>query len=371
MDQGPSLVLVVPGRLSTCSGGYEYDRRIVAGLRGRGWAVDVEELGGSFPVPSQETRARVSRVLAAIPTGALVLVDGLALGALPLEAAREAGRLRLVALVHHPLAEETGLDTYTANQLAESERRALSVVHSVVVTSQATAANLANYDVHPERIAVVEPGTDPAPLARGSDGRRVHFVCVAAIIPRKGHEVLMRALAIVPERNWRLTCVGDVERDPAGVDRLRAHVRADGLADRVVFAGEGDRHAVAAYYDEADLLVMPSLHEGYGMAVAEALARGLPVVGTNTGAIPELLNGMLKIDGELFRDDRLVELSAGLLVQPDDADSLAAALSLVLRDVPLRERLTQGARRVRDMLPTWEEASEKMAQALMRAAGRR
>jgi glycosyltransferase involved in cell wall biosynthesis len=181
----------------------------------------------------------------------------------------------------------------------------------------------------------------------------------------------MRALAIVPERNWRLTCVGDVERDPAGVDRLRAHVRADGLADRVVFAGEGDRHAVAAYYDEADLLVMPSLHEGYGMAVAEALARGLPVVGTNTGAIPELLNGMLKIDGELFRDDRLVELSAGLLVQPDDADSLAAALSLVLRDVPLRERLTQGARRVRDMLPTWEEASEKMAQALMRAAGRR
>ncbi len=150
-----------------------------------------------------------------------MLVDGLALGALPDEAEREASRLTIVALVHHPLAAETGIDRALAAALEVSERRALAAVRSVVVTSHATAARLAGYGVTADRIAVVEPGTDPAPLARGSVaasvGRApapVALLCVATLTPRKGYELLVRALATIPERHWRLTCAGSLDRDP-------------------------------------------------------------------------------------------------------------------------------------------------------------
>ena len=343
-----ALVLIVPGCLDSLTGGYGYDRRMAAGLRDLGWSVEVRGLDGSFPDPTPDARDHAARTLAALPDGATVLVDGLALGAMPVEAEREAARLRLVALVHHPLAAEVGADR--AAELHASERRALAVARLVIVTSQATARALAGYDVESGRIAVVEPGTDRAPLARGSTGAFVQILCVATLTPRKGHEVLLRALASVPDSNWRLACVGSARRHPPTVERLRALMLAEGLADRVSLAGEVDASDLAAHYDRADLFVLPTLHEGYGMAVAEALAHGLPVVGTATGAIPELV-----ADG------------AGLVVPPGDPARLAAALSELLTDASARERLARGARRVRDRLPGWPQAARKMAEALGRA----
>jgi glycosyltransferase involved in cell wall biosynthesis len=350
-----ALVVVVPGRLDTRTGGYGYDRRMAAGLRARGWAVAVRELDDSFPCPTSAAREEAARVLAAIPDGTTVLVDGLALGALPAEMEHEAPRLRIVALVHHPLAAETGLDPSLAARLHQSERRALAAVRFVVVTSRATARALGAYGVGPERIAVVEPGTDPAPLAHGSNQLsdisrqpcEIALLCVATLTPRKGHELLFRALASIPHRPWRLICAGSAKRDPETAARLRAQVRADGLDDRVSFAGDLDAATLAAHYDRADLFVLPTLHEGYGMAVAEALARGLPVISTATGAIPEL-----------------VTEDAGLVLPPGDPDALTAALARVLGDQDLRARLAEGARRVRDRLPRWDDACAKMVDVL-------
>jgi glycosyltransferase involved in cell wall biosynthesis len=314
----------------------------------RGWSVVVRELDGSFPLPTSAARDHAAGVLGAIAKDTTVLVDGLALGALPGEVEREAARLRLVGLVHHPLAAETGLDVGTAAQLEASERRALAAVPLVIVTSRATAETLAAHGVDRHRLIVVEPGTDRAPLARGSQGAAaLQLLCVAALIPRKGHEVLFRALAAIPNRNWRLTCIGSPDRDPVTAQRLCERLRADGLEDRVWLAGEMNTATLAAHYDGADIFVLPTLYEGYGMAVAEALARGLPIVSTDTGAI-----------GELVGDE------AGLLVPPGDVDALAAALARVVGDADTRERLEQGARRVRDRLPTWEDASGRMAEAL-------
>jgi glycosyltransferase involved in cell wall biosynthesis len=335
---------------------------MIAGLRSRRWSVEVKELGGSFPHPDRVTVACASRVLGEIPAGAIVLIDGLALGALPAEVEREAARLRLVALVHHPLAAESGLDSRTAARLEHDERRALKAARSVIVTSRATASGLAAYDIDPARISVVEPGTDRAPLARGSGGPSIGLLSVGAVIPRKGYDVLVRALALVRERNWRLTCVGSVDRDPVTAARLRALVLTEGLADRVVFTGEADRAAVDAHCERADVFVMPTLHEGYGMAVAEALARGLPVIGSATGAIPELLGDGLP--GDMGHERGPMELSAGVLVPPGDVESLARALAAVLDDVRLRGRLALGAQRARDRLPSWEEAADKMAGAI-------
>ena len=342
-----SLEFIVPGRLATLTGGYGYDRRIVAGLRERGWTVTVHELDDSFPMPHASARAESSRVLAAIPDHALVIVDGLALGALPDEVEPHAQRLRLVGLVHHPLAAETGLDPGVAKDLEDTERRALRHVRRVIVTSQATAEMLDAYGVARQRVIVVNPGTDPAALAEGSGGPDVQLLCVAALIPRKGHDVLFRALASLTWKNWRLTCVGSCERDPATVDRLRQQLRSCGLEDRVSFVGEMSGARLEKLYATADVFVLPTFYEGYGMVVAEALARGLPVVASKTGAI-----------GDLVTPD------AGIVVEPGDAELLAQALSRVLSDGAYREQLARGARNVRAGLPAWEQSCDSLVRLL-------
>jgi glycosyltransferase involved in cell wall biosynthesis len=339
------------------TGGYEYDRRMVDGLRRRGWSVEVKGLDDSFPKPTPSALDHASRVLAAVPDGATVVIDGLAFGAMPAEVEREAERLRLVALVHLPLADEVGLNPTTAAQLEASERRALAAASLVIVTGSAMIGALARYDVERRRIVVVEPGTDRAPLARGSVGPSIQLLSAAAIIPRKGHEILIRALAGGRSRNWHLTCAGSLDRDPRTVERVRAMLLQEGLESCVSLVGELGAEALGAEYDRADVFVLATLHETYCMAVAEALARGLPIVSTTTGAIAELVAG-----------HGTKEHAAGLLVPPGNVEAMAAAMAQVLDDAATRARLAEGARQVRDRLPTWEQAADRMAVALGRLA---
>lgn len=346
-----SAVFVVPGRIDTLTGGYIYDRRMVEGLRERGWSVAVRELDESFPHPTAAALEHASRVIAAVRPGTIVIVDGLAFGAMPEVIEREASRVRIVALVHLPLAADVGLDAETAIRLETAERRALADAALVIVTGMATLALLARYGIASSKIVVVQPGTERAPVARGSGEGPLHLLSVATLNPGKGHEILLRALAEVPHRDWRLTCAGSVRRHPATVDRVRAAARRLGLEDRVALVGELDAEKLAECYDGADLFVLATLQETYGMAVAEALAHGLPVVSTTTGAIPDLVG----------RD-------AGLLVPPGSIEALTDALSRVMGDAALRERLADGARRVRDWLPSWELALGGMAAALERVA---
>jgi glycosyltransferase involved in cell wall biosynthesis len=321
---------------------------MIAGLRARGWSVDVFELDASFPRPSAAALAGAARVLGAIGADTTVIIDGMALGAMPAEAEREASRLRLVALVHMLLAEEVGLDGDAAARFAASERRALAAVDRVIVTGRGTAAALSRYGVGSDRITIVEPGTDRAPVASGSRDGAVHLLCVATITRGKGHVILLRALAATPHRHWHLTCAGRLDRDPATVDLVRAQLRRDGLEDRVSLVGDLSSEDLAACYDRADVFVLATLRETFGMAVAEALARGLPVVSTSTGAIPELVGS----------DE------AGLVVRPGDEHALTDALSQVLGNAELRVRLADGARRVRTRLPSWERAVDRLAAAL-------
>ena len=348
----PPIVFVVPGRIDARSGGSIYDKRMAGALRDRGWLVDVRELDGAFPLPTQATLTRAARALADVAAGTIVLIDGLALGAMPAVVEREASRLRIVALVHLPLAAAVGLDRNTAAGLEAAERRSLSVAALVIVTGQATFPMLGPYGLPRDRVVVVEPGTNAAPLARGSvDSGPLQLLSVATLNPGKGHEVLLRALAVVPHTQWRLTCAGSLTRHPATVDRVRASLRRLGLEDRVSLAGELDDVALAACYDGADVFVLATLRETYGMAVAEALAHGLPVVSTTTGAIPDLVG-----------DD------AGLLVPPGNTTALVEALTHVIGQPDLRTRLAEGARLVRDRLQDWEQASRKMADALEQLA---
>jgi glycosyltransferase involved in cell wall biosynthesis len=348
----PSAVtLVVPGDLAARTGGYAYDREMVAGLRTLGWTVGIRQLDPTFPFPTSYARAHAVAELAALPAGALVLIDGLAFGAMPEEAAREAARLRLVALVHHPLALENGLDAETAQSLAASETRALASTRGVVVTSEATAARLGSYGVAPDDIAVVVPGTDSAPVARGSTRHGpgpVTMLCVASLVERKGHDVLLAALTHLKHLSWHLTCVGSHRLQPRTAAAIVDQVQASGLTDRVTFLGELNQRGLDSAYDAADLFVLPTRYEGYGMAVAEAVARGLPVVSTYTGAIPELVGS-----------------DSGMLLEADNVSGWTYALGLLLSpDWDLRRQLADGARMRRQALPTWTDAAQAMAAAL-------
>jgi glycosyltransferase involved in cell wall biosynthesis len=339
----PSLHFIVPGPLDQRTGGYIYDRQIVGGLRALGWTVQVRELAGRFPQPDQLARTAANEAIAQL-SGALAVIDGLALPAFgPPDRLPRAW----VALIHHPLALETGLTPAEARAFEDVERRLLAHAARVIVTSPATRRDLAAYEVEEARIGVVCPGTDAAPLARGSSSPGMALLCVASLTPRKGHLVLLEALGELVDLDWRLTCVGSAERDPACARSLAAAIERLGLDRRVTLVGERAAAELAPFYDRADVFVLASYHEGYGMVLTEALARGLPLVATSAGAIPDT-----------------VPADAGLLVPPGDAQALAGALRRVMTELDLRARLMAGARAARRSLPTWSDAARAFAAEL-------
>lgn len=342
----------VPGDLSTPTGGYAYDRRMIAELGDLGWQIDLLDLGEGFPGPREATRSAAQMQLLALPAGRIIVVDGLALGVLPEAAVQLAGRNPLLALVHHPLALEWGISAEQAATLRASERAALAAVRGVVVTSAATARLVASdYAVPAERITVARPGSDPAPLAHGSRDGVLRLLSVGAVVPRKGFDVLIAALATLTDLPWRLTIAGDRTRDRDATAQLDADIARHALGDRIAVSGAVSPQRLAALYDEADLFVLASRFEGYGMAYAEAVAHGLPVIGTNAGAIPET-----------------VPPDAGLLVAPGDIAALAEALRRVIGDEGLRRRLAGAARAAAPQLPTWRHSAEIFARALEKLA---
>ncbi len=339
------LTFGYPGDLSLNTGGYAYDRRVIAGLRDRHWHVQPLPLGEGFPFPMLEVKREAERRLSQLPDGALVLVDGLAFGVLDAWAEREARRLRIVALVHHPLALETGLDEDQQQYFADCERRALSFARGVIVTSPMTARQLvAHYGVQSDRLSVAIPGTDPGPMA-ACDGDPAQIVSIGTLTRRKGHDVLVAALKQIEHLAWKATIVGSHRLDERTAGALVRQVEALGLAGRVALVGEcDDARALLAH---ADVFALASRFEGYGMVFAEALSQGLPIVACRAGAVPEV-----------------VPDEAGLLVPVDDVGGFALALQRLVADKDLRLTKAAAARRAGAQLPGWDVTAGIVADRL-------
>ena len=346
------VVFAVPGSLDTPTGGYAYDRRIMAELRQLGWNVDYLNIGDGFPAPDEKTRSAARSLLSAIPVGEPIVLDGLALGVLPDVAAELARQHSLVALVHHPLALESGLTTERANALRRSERAALAEVREVVVTSPATAKLVvSDYGVPANHITVARPGNDPVLPSAREPNDVPHLLSVGAVVPRKGFDILVSALAALADIPWRLTIVGDLTRDPNEAAKLEVLISRNGLTDRIETIGTISPSSLAILFGKADLFVLASRFEGYGMAYAEALSHGLPVVGTTAGAIPDT-----------------IPKGAGLLVPPDEPAALAAALRSVIVDADRRRLLSEAALVAARTLPTWRQSASIFAATLERLA---
>ena len=333
----------IPGDINLPTGGYTYDRRVLGLLARFGVAVHHLPLPAGFPDPSACDLAETERLLRAI-ADEVVVIDGLAYGAMP---ARLIARVRvpIIALVHHPLCLEAGLSARRQQVLRDRERAALALARHVVVTSEPTARTLSRQFAVPRaKITVAEPGTDRAPRARGSAGDEVRLLSVGAIVPRKDYATLVRALAPLKRHRWRLTIAGPTDRSRQAVRAVRAAMAEAGLDNRIVLVGPVSQSRLADFYASADVFVLPSLYEGYGMALCEAMARGLAIVCTTGGAAAQT-----------------VPHAAAIKVAPGDAAGLTEALSRVLADAALRRRLANASWAAGRRLPSWRAAAGRIA----------
>lgn len=340
---------VIPGDITTPTGGYAYARAVLARLPSFGIDVTHVVLPGTFPNPSAADLAATEQVLKATDPASLLLIDGLAYGVFPQPLIDRLQR-PIVALCHHPLGFETGLSPERKAALLASERTALAAARHVIVSGAATGQSLQDdFAITRQRITVAEPGTDRAPRAvgTGGTGARVQVLAVGSVVPRKGYNVLIEAMARVSDLDWHLTIAGALDRDADAVRTVERLIATHGLVDRITLAGSVDPDELAALYHCTDVFVMASLYEGYGMVVTEAMVRGLAIVTTTCGAAVDALPA-----------------SAALKVAVGDSAALAAAVRRAVGDPELRQSLADAAWRGAGQLPTWDDTSRWIATAL-------
>lgn len=359
---------IVPGRLTRRTGGSIYDRLMVDGLRLRDSRVTVLELAGDFPAgdfPLVDARAEaeLAAALAGLADEALVVVDFLVLAGLPDVARAHASRLTLLGLVHLLPSDEPMLGPEERHRRARLERASLDACAGLIATSPYTARRIADLGLERRRIRTVIPGTDPALPARGPGrGQPPQILCVGAVTPGKGQEVLVRALAAVATEPWSCVCAGSLTTSPAYAAAVERSIGAAGLSDRIMLVGECDAATVDELYATSSIFVLPSYFESYGMVLTEAMARGLPIVSTTAGAIPDT-----------------VPADAGILVAPGDSAALAGALRSLIGDQAAgseeartrRTRLADAARRRASALPGWDRQVAAFSEALTAFGGER
>ena len=332
------MTMLLPGPVGLVAGGSIYDRRIAEGMRALGHDVSLVAQAGSDAV------ARAA--WAGMAADAMPVIDGDALPGFVAMDAEIAAR-RTVGLVHHPVSMEPGLSAEARAELLAIERRLLPLLASVIVTSPLTAATLSSeYGVAAERISVVVPGTEAAPRSPGSGGPGCEILSIGTLLPRKGHDVLLRALARLFDLDWHLTIAGEA-RDAVCAATLRALAEELGVAQRVTFEGVAVGNALAALWARTDVFALATRYEGYGMAIAEALARGIPVAVTNGGAA-----------GALVTPD------CGTVCDVDDVVQFSKCLRHLIFDTALRRDLAEGALKVGAALPDWAAQSAAFAVAV-------
>ena len=339
------LAFIVPAPLAATSGGYIYDRRLLDGLRGLGVAIRVVELEGRYPTPDAAARAAMGAALDGLAADEVPMLDSLGL---PAADPGHPALPRAVGLIHHPTSLEPGVDRAAQEAL---ERPLFARLARLVATSPMTARGLPALGADPQRIGVVEPGTDPAPRATGSGGDACRILAVGSLIPRKGHDVLLRALERLTDLDWTLRIAGP-EADAVHAATLRALVGELGLEGRVAFLGAVTGEALEAEYQAADLFALATYYEGFGMAAAEAQARGLPLAICTGGAIAEVVGP-----------------GAAILAVPGNHDSLSRGMRRVIMDPGLRAQMADASWRAGQRLPRWEDRARLFLDEVKAAHG--
>lgn len=343
----------VPGDMSAATGGYHYDRNLLAALNAAGRNTRHIALPSSFPFPDRADMRTAIDALEQVQPNCALIVDGLAFGALQTQALDRIAA-PIVALVHHPLGHESGLPASQAWRLCALERANLDRAAHVLVPSGHIRDVLCDgFGVPAEQITVLRPGKPDfrAPTSTAPKPGAPLILSVGLLHPRKGHDTLIAALGDCADLAWRTVIVG-TPWEPGYDETLRRQIEAAGLTDRIELAGRVAPDRLARLYAEARVFALATRYEGYGIVFDEALVHGLPIVATSVGAVPGT-----------------VPTEAGTLVPAEDALAFAHALRLLLCDDALHARMAQAARRAGQDLPTWADAAGTVGHILDRVRG--
>jgi glycosyltransferase involved in cell wall biosynthesis len=342
-----AVTFFVPGSFPATTGAIVFDSMLAEHLRSQGHDVTTVPVAGAHPMPDAAARASAAELWRAhqpLSPADTVVIDGFCLYAFDgldhhLSAAGAIG------MVHHPMSLEPQLPQAERDAFMAIEQRILPLLARIVVPSETIRTRLtAALALPPAMVEVVTPGIPDAPRSAGSGGHRSHLLAIGSLIPRKGHETVLRALAGLADLDWTLTICGDGNIDPGHAAALGALVEALGLVDRVVFAGACSRVRLESLWQAADVFVSGSCFEGYGMAVAEAVRRGLPLAITNGAAAAEV-----------------IPLDGSVIVEPGDHVQLSKALRRLIFGAPLRQDLAEAAWQAGRVFPTWTDQAKRFA----------
>lgn len=342
------ILFVIPGDINLPTGGYRYDKEIINAWKTSGIDVELISLEGNYPFPSEQDKANALEAIERFPDANIAVVDGLLGGASPEFLQALSKIMPVTALIHHPLCLESGLDENTMQALKSSEEKGLGFVSQVITSGPAmteTVSQLFGFEI--TKIHTVLPGVNRTEISHGSQSQTVHLLCVGSIIERKGHKFLLQALSSLKDLNWRLDCYGSTEFDTDLFDELQSFVVAENLSDKVAFHGAVSDGLIEAAYAKSDVFVLPSLFEGYGMVYAEAIVRGLPIIATTAGAIPDT-----------------VPETCGILVEPENITVLTQAIEQMISDEDLRNDYRRGAMNAAADFPTWQGSATRFAELL-------
>lgn len=330
------------------TGGFVYNNRLAAALAVQAGRFLTLSVPAGFPSIAAPVRARLAAAFAALPPDTFLVGDHLHFADLAPELAQR--HFRVAAVFHHARSIEDTVGGRQADRAAE--QRGFDACDCILVSSQTTATYVqCQHGVLPQKIVVAIPGDDPVSRSPGPSSATRLLVTVGAVIPRKRHDYLAAVATRLRAPDWQWIIAGDLARDPEWMGKVRAAIDAAGLRERVRLAGAVSGAELESLWQRAGVCVAASHYEGYGMALAEALRRGVPVVTTASGAVGEWARG-------------------GVVIAPDDdAETFARALDVLLLDPAVRQRMSDAAWAFGSALPTWAQTFSGIAGRLAEASG--
>jgi glycosyltransferase involved in cell wall biosynthesis len=325
-----TLYFLITGNLHSLTGGYLYNTHMINGLKEKGYTVNV--LATDWQWKDIDELEKICRYnLEKLPHGTCIVVDSLILASLHQIIQEFRKRLIFLGLIHLPSSYD--ILSGVQGELAREELIALDHVRQVIVTGRFTFDLLCHAGLNPVKIRIVEPGTDLFPRKKRYKAVPSELLCISNYSSLKAQDMMIRALYRLADRDWTLHLYGSMDRDREYTASVRSLIQQLKMEHRIYMHGIVERDEISGVFLNADLFLLPSLFESYGMVLTESLAHGIPVVTTLAGNLPCTVPAGMGLLIEPGNEEQLAEAICSLFDDPKKYSNLCAAASQYFRQV--------------------------------------